>query len=452
MIQIIKNNSGWRALLLSLTCAGMLSACGSDSDNEVIKSVSQEQKVAITGTVVKGTLASAIVKLFKASDLAIPIATTITGTNGEYELTYTAMKGENSGTLIVKVSVDDDTTMVCDADECDGVANGSTLVATELGVLELSTHLAIDANQNDQVNVNNVPVNTLTTVATSIILAETNDSDLSAMTLSNLSSLQKEVTLVVMAALGVSTDVGTNLFDINLPDASDIPNGLSTLNTESSQQGLVSQLSMLNASFAASADIDAAIKTFSQHISSSINSAEFSADLTTFLAGLQTQYNDLFSLLNSLDGGLPTDLEIPGFDSVSFPDNISFVDGGIVIDPSTPTDGSGIVIDPDSTTGDWTLTIMGTVTVTSPITITTDIPTVTVNDVPAPASDSTSEIENIFSNQIGSTPGVTVSNLSFSMTENTANRVVVEYSATISVEVDGITSTQTQNLVYTWTK
>ena len=95
---------------------------------------------------------------------------------------------------------------------------------------------------------------------------------------------------------------------------------------------------------------------------------------------------------------------------------------------------------------------MGTVTVTSPITITTDIPTVTVNDVPAPASDSTSEIENIFSNQIGSTPGVTVSNLSFRMTENTANRVVVEYSATISVEAGGITSTQTQNLVYTWTK
>ena len=465
MIHIIKNNSCWRALVLSLTCAGMLSACGSDSDNEVIKSVSQEQKVAITGTVVKGTLASAIVQLFKASDLATPIATTSTGTNGEYELTYTVMKGENFGTLIVKVSVDDDTTMVCDADECDGVANGSTLVATELGVLELSTHLAIDANQNDQVNVNDVPINTLTTVATSIILAETSDSDLSAMTLSSLSSLQKEVTLVVMSALGVSTDVGTNLFDINLPDASDIPNGLSSLNTESSQQGLVTQLSMLNASFAANADIDAAIKTFSQHISSSINSAEFSADLTTFLAGLQTQYNDLFSLLTSLDGGLPTDLTIPGFDPVPFPHNISFVDGGIVIDPSTPTDDGDIVIDPGTptddgdividpgtTTGDWTLTIMGTVTVTSPITITTDIPTVTVNDVPAPASDSTSEIENIFSNQIGSTPGVTVSNLSFRMTENTANRVVVEYSATISVEAGGITSTQTQNLVYTWTK
>ena len=62
MIHIIKNNSAWRALVLSLTCAGMLSACGSDSDNEVIKSVSQEQKVAITGTVVKGTLASAIVQ------------------------------------------------------------------------------------------------------------------------------------------------------------------------------------------------------------------------------------------------------------------------------------------------------------------------------------------------------------------------------------------------------
>ena len=451
MIHIIKNNSCWRALVLSLTCAGMLSACGSDSDNEVIKSVSQEQKVAITGTVVKGTLASAIVQLFKASDLATPIATTSTGTNGEYELTYTVMKGENFGTLIVKVSVDDDTTMVCDADECDGVANGSTLVATELGVLELSTHLAIDANQNDQVNVNNVPINTLTTVATSIILAETSDSDLSAMTLSSLSSLQKEVTLVVMSALGVSTDVGTNLFDINLPDASDIPNGLSSLNTESSQQGLVTQLSMLNASFAANADIDAAIKTFSQHISSSINSAEFSADLTTFLAGLQTQYNDLFSLLTSLDGGLPTDLTIPGFDPVPFPHNISFVDGGIVIDPSTPTDGGDIIIDPGTTTGDWTLTIVGTVTLTGS-TSAIEIPTVTVNDVPAPASDSTSEIENIFSNQIGSTPGVTVSKLSFSMTENTANRVVVEYSATISVEAGGITSTQTQNLVYTWTK
>ena len=169
---------------------------------------------------------------------------------------------------------------------------------------------------------------------------------------------------------------------------------------------------------------------------------EFSADLIAFLTNLRSEYEDLYSLLNSVDGGLPSGITLPDFVEISFPDD----DGTIIIDP----DG-GIEIDPDVDTGDWTLTIVGTVTVTSPITITTNIPEVTVNNIAAPAANDTSEIERIFNEQV-STEGITVSNLSFNMTENSANKVVIEYTATISVTESGVTLTQTQNLTYTWTK
>ena len=445
MIHIIKNNIAWKALVSSLICISMLSACGSGDDSDDVTSNPKQsvtQEVSITGIAVKGTLVSAIVELFKANDLDTPIAVTSTGTNGEYELTYLGQKGEDSGTLIVKVSVGDNTTMVCDADECNGVANGASLTAAELGSLELITHLVIDATQNEKVNVNNIPINTLTTAATNVLLADISISELSTMTQSSLSTLQKSLTQLVMTGLGMAENSDINLFDINLPDASDIPNGLSVFNIQSSQQGLVTQLSMLNASFAAKTDISSAINTFSQLITDANENEEFSTELAGFLTNLRAEYNDLFSLLNSLDGGLPTDLVLPDFVQLTFPD----IDDGVVIDP----DGD-IIIDPETTTGDWTLTIFGTVTVTSPITITTDIPSITVNDIAAPSSEDTTEIERIFNDQVSS-QGVTVSNLSFNMTENTENKIVIEYNATITVTESGVTVTQTQNLIYTWTK
>ena len=434
----MKNNAVWKALVFGFICAGMLSACGSGGDsNEDIVPLDTTQDVTISGTAIKGTLASAVVELFKTSDLTLAIATTTTNANGEYELQYVANKGEALGTLVIKVSVDDDTTMVCDADECDGVANGASLTAVEIGLLELTTNLVIDANQNAQVQVTEVPVNTLTTIATSVLLAETSSADLANMTKSDLMVLQNEITQLVLAALGVEANI--NLFDINLPDASNIPSGLSTLNIAADLQGLVSQLSLLNASFAANADINAGISLFYQLIASSIVSADFNEDLQDYLANLRVNYNDLFALLNSLDGGLPTGLTIPNFEQVDFPDNISFVDGSVVVDPESPT-------------GDWTLTISGSVTVTSPVTITTALPAITINDVAAPTANDTNEIESIFNDQIASTPGVTVSNLSFNIIENTANRVVIEYSAIISATLGGVSSSQTQNLVYTWTR
>lgn len=449
MISMIKNNVVWKGVVSSLICVSMLSACGSGSDSAespstttppVTPSVTQE--VSISGTAIKGTLVSAVVELFKADNLTTPIAVTSTGVNGEYELTYTGQKGENSGTLIVKISVDDDTTMICDADECDGIANGASLTAAELGALELLTHLVIDASQNDEVTISDIPVNTLTTTGTSILLADISTADLSAMTEASLTSLQKSLTELIIAGLGVTENADVNLFDINLPDASDLLNGLSAFNIPTSQQGLVSQLSQLNASFAANTDINSAINNFSQLLNDANEEVEFSADLIAFLTNLRSEYEDLYSLLNSVDGGLPSGITLPDFVEISFPDD----DGTIIIDP----DG-GIEIDPDVDTGDWTLTIVGTVTVTSPITITTNIPEVTVNNIAAPAANDTSEIERIFNEQV-STEGITVSNLSFNMTENSANKVVIEYTATISVTESGVTLTQTQNLTYTWTK
>lgn len=440
---MIKNNIVLKLMISSLMCISLLSACGgSGGGNTAASSATPDpapvtptpdvtQDVTITGTAIKGTLVSAVVELFKASDLVTPIAVTSTGLNGEYELTYTGTKGDNFGTLVIKVSVDDSTTMVCDAGDCNGMANGTILNFAEIGNLELWTHLVIDASQTAQINITNLPVNTLTTAATSLLLENTSTADLSAMTESSLLDLQQELTQVLLTALGVVTDAEINLLNINLPDASDIPLGLTNFNVAANLQGLVSQLSILNASFAANADINTAISTFSQLVTAFNGSNELSADLTTFVANLRAEYDDLFGLLNSLDGGLPT--------GITFPDFIQFTNDG------------GIVIDPETTTGDWTLTIAGTVTVTSPITITTDIPPITVNNIAAPTAGDTSQIENIFNEQV-SAQGVTVSNLSFTITEETANKVVIEYSATISVTESGITVTQTHNLVYTWTR
>jgi hypothetical protein len=447
MIDIIKNNIVYKGVVSSLICMSLLSACGgSGGDSSAGIGTTPDptptptpvvtQDVTITGTAIKGTLISAVVELFNANDLETPIAVTSTGSNGEYELTFTGTKGDNLGTLVIKVSVDDNTTMICDAGDCNGVSNGATLTLAEIGNLELWTHLVIDASQTAQVNVTDLPVNTLTTAATSVLLANTSASELSAMTEASLLDLQQELTQALLAALGVVTDADINLLNINLPDATNIPLGLTNFNVASNLQGLISQLAILNASFAANADINTAISTFSELVIVSNGSEEFSADLITFLTNLRAEYDDLFGLLNSLDGGLPAGITLPDFVQITFPDGNG--DGGIIIDP-------------DNTTGDWTLTIVGTVTLTSPITITTDIPPITVNNIAAPSSGDTTEIENIFNEQV-SAQGVTVSNLSFTITEETANKVVIEYTATISVTEAGVTVTQTQNLVYTWTK
>ena len=453
MKDIIKNNVIWKGVVASLICMSLLSACGGSGGDSTTGSGATPnpapvtpdpvtpdpvtpdpvvtQDVSITGTAIKGTLASAVVELFEANDLETPIAVTSTGENGEYELTFTGTKGESFGTLVIKISVNDNTTMICDAGDCNGVANGAILNFAEIGNLELWSHLVIDASQSDTVTVTQIPVNTLTTAATSLLLANTSASELSAMTESNLLVLQDELTQVLLAALGIVADADINLLNINLPDASNIPLGLTNFNVASNLQGLISQLAMLNASFAANEDINSGVSTFSQLVTAFNGSDELSIDLTSFVTNLRTEYGDLFALLNSLDGGLPTGVTIPDF--------IQFMDDG------------GIVIDPEETTGDWTLTVAGTVTVTSPITITTDIPPITINNIAAPSSGDTAEIENIFNEQV-SAQGVAVSNLSFTITEESANRVVIEYTATISVTEAGVTVTQTQNLVYTWTK
>lgn len=447
MIDIIKKNIVYKGLVSSLICMSLLSACGgsgggnSAGGGETSTATPTPtpvvtQDVTISGTAIKGTLVSAVVELFKASDLVTPIATAKTGSSGEYELTYSGTKGDNFGTLVIKVSLDDSTTMVCDAGDCDGVANGATLTKVEIGALELWTHLVIDASQSGQVTITDLPVNTLTTAATSLLLASKSTSDLSAMTESSLLELQKELTQALLAALGVVTDADINLLNINLPDASDIPVGLTNFNVASDLQGLVSQLSLLNASFAANADINNAITTFSELVSEYDSNEEFSADLSAFLTNLHAEYNDLFGLLNSLDGGLPTGITLPDFVQITLPND--HTDGGIIIDPETAI-------------GDWTLTVTGTVTVSSPITITTDIPTITLNNTAAPSSGDTADIENIFNEQV-SAQDVKVTNLSFTVTEETANKVVIEYTATISATEAGITVTQTQNLVYTWTR
>lgn len=422
-----------KTLLCALLVTGLV-ACGSDDDddNDDQTPSSQTETVTVQGTAVKGTLANAQVDIFAAGNMDTPVASGSTDENGEFEISFEQDTSENAGTMLVKVMADDDTSMTCDADKCGNVNFGDQVPASDLTGLELVSHFALDAGKT---SVMDLPVNTLTTAATEIII--NNAENLSSASSADLTELQTMATELIMSALGVSASAEANLFNYKLPDASMLSDGLAGV--DASEQGMLSQLAMLNASFAAESDMQSALNMFSTELSTSLDNNEFSANLATYIGNLKMAYSELFDMLNALDGGLPTGANIPEFVQVEWPDNIDFTGDGIVIDPDGDMEG------------DWTLVVTGTYTISEPVTISGEIPSVTIENTMPPAENDTSEIEELFTDQT-EVQGVTVSNVSFEMTENTASKVVIEYQATISVAADGVTSTQTQDLTYTWTK
>lgn len=200
-----------------------LTGCFSGSDKAEFVStpvIPTPSTLAISGEVVKGTLANATVEAFAAADLdfANVLATTQTDANGDYTLTITDTSGAAIvGSFFVRISADDDTTMICDAAACGDVARGEAIPAASLTGLSLSTI----TNSTGTGTIASANANALTSLATDALVSAARAS--TANDLSNPTSLaeaQKAASKIVAAILGV--DAGeTNLFDVAIVDASD---------------------------------------------------------------------------------------------------------------------------------------------------------------------------------------------------------------------------------------
>jgi hypothetical protein len=203
---------------LATAIALSLSACGSKkTPRESVDPVpTTPSALAISGSGIKGTLANALVEAFRSSDLSTVVATTQTDANGDYSLALTHASGEPiTGTFVVRLTADEDTTMICDAAFCGDLERGDTIPAAQLKDLELSTITNSDGSGEIDAE-----INALTTMATKTILAvAASDSSIDLSSATTLVGLQKGASNTIGAMLGVDLST-TNIFDVVIVDAS----------------------------------------------------------------------------------------------------------------------------------------------------------------------------------------------------------------------------------------
>jgi len=165
--------------IISLALISALSACGGGSSS---KAPIVEQppapvpvKTIIAGKAIKGTLANAVVTVYKYVDgQAVKLegddletASIITEADGSYTITIL----DYDGPVKIELSVDETTTMVCDAPAgCGGVAYGETIALASVDpTLVLSAMSTVGTANNGEANVN---VSALTHLAAALIEAD----------------------------------------------------------------------------------------------------------------------------------------------------------------------------------------------------------------------------------------------------------------------------------------
>lgn len=170
--------------IIAIALVSALSACGGSSNSN--NSITEPQtptpepiQTVIGGKAIKGTMANAIVTVFKFVD-GLPVALTdtelssdgiVTGTDGSY--TFTVL--DYSGPVKIELSVGANTTMICDAPAgCAGVAYGDTIQL--IGVdpyLKLSSISTVSDDDSGTVSLN---VSALTHLAAEMIEAKAKES------------------------------------------------------------------------------------------------------------------------------------------------------------------------------------------------------------------------------------------------------------------------------------
>lgn len=230
---------------LAVSVCLSLAACD-ESDSKKGTTVSKPPAptpttLAITGQAVKGILAGALVEVFNASDMTTAVGSAAqTDETGHYTVTITDPDGNPIvGAFVVRVSSDEDTTMVCDAVVCGDVERKGIISAEDLAGFTLSTFTYSDGADNIEAD-----VNALTTMATVAILssAEVNENiDLSGVTQEGVISLQLGASQVVGSILGFDLSA-TNIYSVNIIDAT-------TFTEDSSIDAVTATLTLINASF-----------------------------------------------------------------------------------------------------------------------------------------------------------------------------------------------------------
>ena len=170
--------------IIAIALVSVLSACGGSSNSNNSTSATQTPppepiQTVIGGKAIKGTMANAIVTVFKFVD-GLPVALTdtelssdgiVTGADGSY--TFTVL--DYVGPVKIELSVGADTTMICDAPAgCAGVAYGDTIQLIDVDPdLKLSSISTVSADDSGTVSLN---VSALTHLAAEMIEAKAKES------------------------------------------------------------------------------------------------------------------------------------------------------------------------------------------------------------------------------------------------------------------------------------
>ncbi len=228
---------------LAASIALALTACHNDDKDTtpVEPPVVEPTTLEISGGAVKGTLASATVNVYAASDTAkaTVLATTQTEADDDYTVEVIDASGVAiTGTFLIEVVADGDTTMICDATVCGDVTYGQEIPASQLDGLTLSTVAYSDGEAID------ADVNSLTTMAADTILSASSingeDIDFSNLNAADFLEIQEDSSAIVGAILGVDLS-NSNIFTIDIVDASDA-------DSVSTTDSIASTLTLINAS------------------------------------------------------------------------------------------------------------------------------------------------------------------------------------------------------------
>ena len=218
---------------LALALALFITACSDNPNNTPDIPLPEPEPVAveISGSIDKGALRFATVLIYRASDfdfesplLTVP-ADVQTDENGDYSATVLNNANQPiQGVLVVRVTTDEDSVMVCDAPvSCGDTPRGELIQPAQLVGLSLNTitQSTIDADGNG------VPVtadvNAITTLATDVVIAQVKvipDLDIDNLALDGVVALQKNASAVVGQILGVDLSE-TNIYEIKISDATD---------------------------------------------------------------------------------------------------------------------------------------------------------------------------------------------------------------------------------------
>ena len=268
--------------------------------------------VEISGSIDKGALKFATVLIYRASDFdfASPLLTVPadiqTDENGDY--TATVVNNANQairGVLVVRVTADEDSVMVCDAPvSCGDIPRGGDIQPEQLVGLSLKT---ITQSTTDA-DGNGVPVtadaNAITTLATDVVIAQVKvipDLDIDNLASDGVVALQKNASAVVGQILGVDLSE-TNIYEIKISDATDTQ-AMDTAATEAGEDAVsTNALTLINASFAdlpteEDPDVPAQNLSFGNTLNNFINNVKV---ITTIVVEATSAEEDIASALTDV--------------------------------------------------------------------------------------------------------------------------------------------------------